>query len=80
MRPYYESSDIHAIVDKALNNDFKLESMWKVLETAMLSIKHTNLDRPTMEQVVCDLKKAIEIEEKAKSLDVSYETCNDSSN
>jgi hypothetical protein len=54
--------------------------MWTVLETAMLSIKPTNEFRPTMQQVVCDLKKAIEIEEKAKSLDVSYETFNDSSN
>ncbi|CAM6003170.1 unnamed protein product, partial [Sphagnum balticum] len=63
-RPYYDSGDIHAIVDKALNNDFKVESMWTVLETAMLSIKPTNEFRPTMQQVVCDLKKAIEIEEK----------------
>lgn len=80
MKPYVQSGDIHAIVDKALNNDFKLESMWRVVETAMLSIKPTNANRPTMQQVVCDLKKAIEIEEKAKSLDVSYETFNDSSN
>ncbi len=79
MRPYLQSGDIHAIIDKALNNDFKLESMWKVAETAMLSIEPTNANRPTMQEVVCDLKEAIKIEEKAKSLNVSYETFNDNS-
>jgi len=79
VRPYLQSGDIHAIIDKALNNDFKLESMWKVAETAMLSIEPTNTNRPTMQEVVFDLKEAIKIEEKAKSLNVSYETFNDSS-
>jgi hypothetical protein len=79
VRPYLQSGDIHAIIDKALNNDFKLESMWKVAETAMLSIEPTNANRPTMQEVVCDLKEAIKIEEKAKSLNVSYETFNDNS-
>jgi serine/threonine protein kinase len=80
VRPYLQSGDIHAIIDKALNNDFKLESMWKVIETAMLSIEPTNANRPTMQEVVCDLKEAIKIEEKAKSLNVSYDTFDDSSN
>ncbi len=80
MRPYLQSGDIHAIIDKALNNNFKLESVWKVAETAMLSIEPTNTNRPTMQEVVCDLKEAIKIEEKVRSLNVSYETSNDNSN
>jgi hypothetical protein len=80
VRPYLQSGDIHAIIDKALNNDFKLESMWKVAETAMLSIEPTNTNRPTMQEVVSDLKEAIQIEERARSVDVSYETSNDNNN
>ncbi len=70
MRPYLQSGDIHAIIDKALNNIFKLESVWKVTETTMLSVEPTNTNRPTMQEVVCDLKEAIKIEEKERSLNV----------
>ncbi len=72
MKPYLQPGDIHAIIDKALNNNFKLESVWKVTERAMLSIEPTNTNWPTMQEVVCDLKEAIKIEEKERSLNVSY--------
>lgn len=54
---------IDGLIDKALENNFNnIESIWKVAEIALRSIEDSEAARPTMQQVVEGLERAIEIE------------------
>jgi ArsR family metal-binding transcriptional regulator len=54
---------IDGLIDRALqNNDNNIESISKVAEIALRSIEDSEADRPTMQQVVDGLERAIEIE------------------
>jgi serine/threonine protein kinase len=62
VRPFLQSGILQPIVDQALGNNYNVESMWKVAETAMRSIEPYSVNRPTMTEVVCDIREAIEME------------------
>jgi hypothetical protein len=62
VRPFLQSRILQPIVDPALGNNYNVESMWKVAETAMPSIEPYTADRPTMTEVVRDIREAIEME------------------
>jgi hypothetical protein len=61
-RPHLEAADIHSVIDKALGNKFNEESVWKVADTARMSIDPRGENRPSMRQVVHDLRDAIAME------------------
>jgi hypothetical protein len=63
VRSHLQAGVIHPIVDQALGNQFNVESMWKVAEIAIRSVEPHGAHRPTMMQVVADLREAMEIEE-----------------
>ncbi len=63
VRSHLQAGVIHPVVDPALGNQFNVESMWKVAEIAMRSVEPYGAHRPTMMQVVADLREAMEIEE-----------------
>ncbi len=69
MKPHIEAGDINNIIDKAMGDNYKLESIWKVAEIAVLSIQPRGVNRPTMRQVVSDLREAIEMETSMQSYD-----------
>ncbi len=54
-----------------MGDNYKLESIWKVAEIAVMSIQPSGANRPTMRQVVSDLREAIEMETNMKSYDSS---------
>ncbi len=54
-----------------MGDNYKLESIWKVAEIAVLSIQPLGVNRPTMRQVVSDLREAIEMETSMQSYDGS---------
>jgi hypothetical protein len=56
---------------KAMGDNYKLESIWKVAEIAVLSIQPRGVNRPTMRQVVSDLREAIAMETSMQSYDGS---------
>ena len=54
--------DMKNIVDPRLHGNFKINSAWKAVEIAMACVSHTSAKRPTMSQVVAELKECLETE------------------
>jgi serine/threonine protein kinase len=52
--------DIKNIVDTRLCRIFNINSAWKVVEIAMACVSPTSTKRPTMSQVVAELKECLE--------------------
>jgi hypothetical protein len=71
VKPHLEAGAIHNIIDKALGDNYKLESIWKVAEIAVMSIQPFGVNRPTMRQVVIDLREAIAMETSMQYYDGS---------
>ncbi|CAM6021721.1 unnamed protein product [Sphagnum balticum] len=61
-KPHLEAGDIHSVIDKALDNKFNEESIWKVAQIARMSIDLHGENRPSMRQVVRNLREAIAME------------------
>uniref|UniRef100_A0A0E0II55 Protein kinase domain-containing protein n=1 Tax=Oryza nivara TaxID=4536 RepID=A0A0E0II55_ORYNI len=55
--------DISAIVDPRLEDAYDMGSVWKVTDIALLCTKEVSDDRPTMTEVVEQLKDALALEE-----------------
>lgn len=62
VRPLLSAGNIRDIVDPSLGENYDLESMWKVAETGMLCVEPKAVNRPTMTEVVRDLRDAIALE------------------
>jgi hypothetical protein len=71
VKPHLEAGAINNIIDKAMGDNYKLESIWKVAEIAVMSIQPFGLNRPAMRQVVSDLREAIEMKTSMQSYDAS---------
>ncbi|GLT72543.1 hypothetical protein SLA2020_444680 [Shorea laevis] len=54
--------DIKNIVDPRLRGNFNINSAWKAVETAMACVSPTSVERPTMSQVVAELKECLATE------------------
>ena len=50
--------DIQNIVDPRLGGDFDVNSVWKAVEVAVVCVSPTSSRRPTMNQVVTELKES----------------------
>jgi len=62
VKPHIEVGAIKNIIDKALGDNYKLESIWKIKEVAIMNIASFCINKPTMRQVLNDLREAIEME------------------
>ncbi|KAG7594945.1 Protein kinase domain [Arabidopsis thaliana x Arabidopsis arenosa] len=54
--------DINSIVDPKLQGEYDPNTIWKVVETAMTCLNPSSSRRPTMTQVVMDLKECLNME------------------
>ncbi|KAL0010237.1 hypothetical protein SO802_005345 [Lithocarpus litseifolius] len=54
--------DIQNIVDPRLGGDFNVNSVWKAVEVAVVCVSPTSGRRPTMSQVVAELKESLTTE------------------
>ncbi|KAF8101829.1 hypothetical protein N665_0201s0142 [Sinapis alba] len=63
---HIDNGDIRGIIDPALaEDDYSLQSMWKIAEKALLCVRpHGNM-RPSMSEVQKDIQDAIRIEKEA---------------
>ncbi|CAH8361332.1 unnamed protein product [Eruca vesicaria subsp. sativa] len=63
---HIDNGDIKGIIDPALaEDDYSLQSMWKIAEKALLCVRpHGNM-RPSMSEVQKDIQDAIRIEKEA---------------
>ncbi len=67
MKSHIEAGAINNIIDKAMEDNYMLESIWKVGEIAVMSIAPFGTNRPTIRQVVSGLREAIEIQTNMQS-------------
>nr|POE85918.1 putative lrr receptor-like serine/threonine-protein kinase [Quercus suber] len=51
--------DIQNIVDPRLHGDFNVNSVWKAVEIVVVCVSPTSSRRPTMSQVVVELKQSL---------------------
>ena len=57
-----EQGNVEKIIDPRLQGDFDMNAAWKVLELALTCVDHTSPRRPTMNDVVTDLKNCLKAE------------------
>ncbi|KAK9282036.1 hypothetical protein L1049_004948 [Liquidambar formosana] len=60
--PNLARGDIRSIFDPRLQGNFDTNSVWKALETAMACLPSISIQRPTMTQVLIELKECSTIE------------------
>ncbi|KAL0722765.1 hypothetical protein Bca4012_037364 [Brassica carinata] len=71
--------DINSIVDPKLQGDFNPNTIWKVVETAMTCLNPSSSRRPTMTQVVMELKECLNMEMARNMGSRMTDSTNDSS-
>ncbi|KAL1220937.1 LRR receptor-like serine/threonine-protein kinase IOS1 [Cardamine amara subsp. amara] len=71
--------DINSIVDPKLQGDYDPNTIWKVVETAMTCLNPSSSRRPTMNQVVMDLKECLNMEMARNMGSRMTDSTNDSS-
>lgn len=54
--------DINGIIDRRLNGNYDVNSVWKAVEIAMNCVSKKPTRRPTMNQVVAELKNCLAME------------------
>jgi hypothetical protein len=59
------TGDIQAIIDKSLEPTYDVQSVWKVTEIALMCVKSSRIERPSISEVLKEIQDAIMIEQKA---------------
>ncbi|XP_052728660.1 probable LRR receptor-like serine/threonine-protein kinase At1g67720 isoform X2 [Vigna angularis] len=65
---HIESGDIQGIIDPFLQNDYDLQSMWKIAEKALMCVQPHGHMRPSISEVLKEIQDAISIERQAEAL------------
>lgn len=65
-RSLIRKGDITGIVDPSLNGTFKAESLWRIVEIAVLSVEPHGVSRPRMQEVELAIQDAVKIEKGNK--------------
>ncbi|XP_027350646.1 probable LRR receptor-like serine/threonine-protein kinase At1g67720 isoform X2 [Abrus precatorius] len=65
---HIESGDIQGIIDPLLQNDYDLQSMWKIAEKALMCVQPHGHMRPSISEVLKEIQDAISIERQAEAL------------
>eukprot|EP00268_Persea_americana_P049022 TRINITY_DN5218_c1_g1_i6.p1 TRINITY_DN5218_c1_g1~~TRINITY_DN5218_c1_g1_i6.p1 ORF type:complete len:143 (-),score=21.22 TRINITY_DN5218_c1_g1_i6:374-802(-) len=68
--PIIAGGDIQSVVDPRLEGDYNINSLWKVAELVLACTSPRSIERPTMTEVVVELKDCLGTEtaaEKARS-------------
>ncbi|KAJ4849206.1 hypothetical protein Tsubulata_025969 [Turnera subulata] len=65
---HIESGDIQGIIDPALNDEYDIQSMWKIAEKALMCVLPHGHMRPSISEVLKEIQDAIAIEREAMTL------------
>nr|XP_048319484.1 probable LRR receptor-like serine/threonine-protein kinase At1g05700 [Ziziphus jujuba var. spinosa] len=57
-----ETGEIKNIIDPRLRDNFNISSAWKAVEIASACVRRKSIERPTMNQVVMELKECLALE------------------
>jgi hypothetical protein len=58
-----DKGSIEDVIDSKLKGEYDTNSMWKVVELAMICTREKSTQRPTMADVVIHLKDCVQMEE-----------------
>ncbi|XP_010922499.1 probable LRR receptor-like serine/threonine-protein kinase At1g67720 [Elaeis guineensis] len=61
-KSYIENGNIEAVMDPMLPDDYNMQSLWKIAETAVMCVKPQGIQRPTISEVLKEIQEAIAIE------------------
>lgn len=61
-KSYIESGNVQAIIDPALENDYDVQSVWKIAEVAIMCVKPEGIERPSISEILKEIQEALEIE------------------
>ncbi|WCJ34589.1 Leucine-rich repeat protein kinase family protein [Euphorbia peplus] len=62
---HIESGDIQGIIDPVLNNDYDIQSMWKIAEKALMCVQPHGHMRPSISEVLKEVQDALLIEKES---------------
>ncbi|AEE85633.1 serine/threonine-specific receptor protein kinase-like protein [Arabidopsis thaliana] len=60
--PFFEARELDGVVDPLLRGDFSQDSAWKFVDVAMSCVRDKGSNRPTMNQIVAELKQCLAAE------------------
>ncbi|XP_072959414.1 putative leucine-rich repeat receptor-like protein kinase At2g19210 [Typha angustifolia] len=72
VKPKLNRGDIEEIIDRRLRGKYDVNSVWKVLELAMICTQEYSTQRPTMADVVVHLKESLTLETSCMSGENPY--------
>lgn len=74
-----EVGNVETIIDSRLDGHFDINTAEKVIETAIACVSPKSIKRPTMNDVVMDLKHCLQAERKrqSESMSLNFETMSD---
>lgn len=61
-KSYIEKGNVEAVVDPALQDDYDLQSVWKIAEIAIMCVKPHGAQRPSISEVLKEIQQAIAIQ------------------
>ncbi|KAK9108359.1 hypothetical protein Syun_024370 [Stephania yunnanensis] len=64
-RSLIRKGDVTSVADPSLAGNFKIESLWRIAEVAILSIEPHGVSRPKMQEIVLAIQDAIKIEKSS---------------
>ncbi|KAI3670513.1 hypothetical protein L1987_87849 [Smallanthus sonchifolius] len=67
-----EEGNVETIIDARLEGRFNVNTAWTVVETAIACVSPTSIKRPTMNDVVMDLKHCVQAEKTRQTGSVSF--------
>ncbi|KAL1210639.1 putative LRR receptor-like serine/threonine-protein kinase [Cardamine amara subsp. amara] len=60
--PFFDAGELEGVVDPLLHGEFSPDSAWKFMEVAMSCVRERGYNRPTMSQIVAELKQCLAAE------------------
>ncbi|KAI3852117.1 hypothetical protein MKW98_020116, partial [Papaver atlanticum] len=64
-RTQIESGNIQGIIDPSLQNEYNIQSIWKIAEKALMCVQAHGSMRPSISEVLKEIQDAILIEKEA---------------
>ncbi|GLT79308.1 hypothetical protein SLA2020_508010 [Shorea laevis] len=65
---HIESGDIQGIIDPSLQNEYDIQSMWKIAEKALMCVQPHGHMRPSISEVLKEIQDAILIEKESLAI------------
>lgn len=62
-KSHIDSGNIEAIIDPLLDEDYDLQSVWKITEVAIACVRPHGIERPSISEVLKEIQEAIAIEQ-----------------